>query len=244
MKRVAIALFILVCTVFIANSVLLGVRIYRGVKLTQGAKAFSARPSQVKGRVLIAGDATGAGIGAESPSDSLAGRLSREFPSAEVRNLSRPGASASDIPGQLSSAGGGSFDVVLIQAGCEDVVRLRDLDAALGAYSLALHAASAYAPHVILMGVADVGLAPAFFPPVSWVCSSRASRLRDGLILLSRETGTEYVDLFRPGRDEPLLKNPGRYLAADGLHPSGDGYALWYLELKRQTALQEYLQAH
>ena len=64
------------------------------------------------------------------------------------------------------------------------------------------------------------------------------------LILTARETGAEYVDLFGQGGVEPLLKDPGRYFAADRLHPSGDGYALWYGELARQSALREALRAN
>jgi lysophospholipase L1-like esterase len=241
-KRLAAALFILACTAFVANSVLLGVRVYRGVKLTRDAKVFSAQPSVVKKRVLVVGDATAAGVGAGKPAESMAGRISREFPFAEVKNLGRPGAAPRDVLGQLARAGGGGFDVVVVQAGPEDVVRLRDLEDARGVYSQVLHEASALAPEVILAGVPDVGRAPAFFPPVSWLLSRRSAELRNLLILTAREKGTEYVDLFGKDGVEPLLKTPGRYFAEDRLHPSGNGYALWYAELTRQSGLREALQ--
>jgi lysophospholipase L1-like esterase len=243
MKRLLAAVFILACTVLVAESVLLGVRLYRGVKLAGTAKAFSCKPFVVKHRVLVVGDATAAGVGAEDPSGSISGRISREFPLTEVRNLARPGASASDVLGQVSSAAGG-FDLVLVQAGAEDVIRLRDLDAAQAEYSRVLHAASRLSPRVVFLGIADVGRAPAFFPPVSWMYSRRAARLRDLLVLACRETGVEYADLFSQGRDDPRLGNARTCFAADGLHPSGDGYALWYGELKRQTALLEALRGN
>jgi lysophospholipase L1-like esterase len=243
-KRLLVVVFMLACTVFIANSVLLGVRVYRGVKIAQASKSFSVKPAVVKKRVLVIGDATGAGVGAKSPAESIAGRLSREFPYAEVRNLSGPGAASGEVLAQMDRAGNEGFDLVLIQAGSEDVIRLDDLETARGAYSRVLYRASALAPAVILVGVPDVGRAPAFFPPVSWLLSGRAASLRSLLILTAREKGAEYVDLFPQGGDEPLLKAPAKYFAADRLHPSGDGYALWYGEITRQSALQEALKAN
>jgi lysophospholipase L1-like esterase len=210
------------------------------VRLAEASKAFERHLPQARKRVLVAGDSSGVGTGAGHPSETVAGRIARELRDVEVVNVSRAGARAPDVLGQVASVNG-SFDVVLIQAGQDDVLFFTGEGTVHAAFSQALCLASRKAEAVILMSSANVGLAPAFFPPLSMVYSRRTMKLREMLVLLCRETGTEFVDLYRTRSEEPLLKDPGRYFAADRLHPGSEGYAVWYEELKRQSSLVEAL---
>ena len=58
------------------------------------------------------------------------------------------------------------------------------------------HAALGMSPRVIFMGAGNIGIAPAFFPPVSWMYTERAREVRELSILQCRKNGVEYVDLF------------------------------------------------
>lgn len=240
-RRVLIGLFILVCLAFVGNSMLLGLRAYKGMKLAESSKPFFVKPSHPEKRILIVGGSVGAGTGAEKPSESIAGRIAREFPSAEIVNRSRGWARASDVLGQMRSAGDESFDLVLIQAGEEDVICFTRPDSVKADFLEVLHLAGRRAPAVFFMGPGNTGLKPAFFPPVSWVYTERARAFREMFIFLAREAGVEYVDLFRERGDDPFSKSPAGYFAPDMLHQAGRGYALWYEDLKAQTSFGESL---
>lgn len=240
-KRILIVLFILVCLVFVGNSMLLGLRIYKGVKLAENSKPFCVKPSQEGKRVLIVGGGIGAGAGAEKPSDSIAGRIAREFPSARIVNKSLGWARASDVLKQMRSVADEDFDLVLVQAGEEDVICFSGPDAVKTDVLEILHLASRKAPTVLFMGPGNTGLKPAFFPPISWVYTERAREFREMFILLAREAGVEYVDVFRERTDDPFLRSPAKYFAPDMLHPRNNGYAAWYEELKTQTTFGEAL---
>ncbi|MBK7060902.1 MAG: hypothetical protein IPH51_10500 [Rubrivivax sp.] len=123
-------------------------------------------------RLLIVGDSTAVGTGASSPQSSLAGLLAQTFPDLHIENRSRDGATFDAIEQQLG--GDGHFDMVLVQAGGNDVIRLRDLDAVRQDIARVTRCALERADRVVLMPAGNVGNAPFFFPPVSWLMTSRA----------------------------------------------------------------------
>lgn len=241
MKRLVLVLIIAVCLYFVINSVLLGFRIYEGMKLARESIAFEVSNPGSRKRILIIGDSTGVGTGAVDSADSIAGRIAQEFPSVEIINKSDDGAKASDVLDQLSAVDDRAFDVVLVQAGGNDILRFTDLDELKNIMSEVLREAYRRAPYVIFMSTGNVGSAPAFFPPVNWIYTERTRKVRSVFFLISREKKAEYVDLFVEKKDDPFLREPKRFFAPDFLHPGSDGYGLWYEELKRQTSLMERL---
>ena len=44
-----------------------------------------------------------------------------------------------------------------------------------------------------------------------------------------------------PSVSPPFVKEPHRYYCPDGLHPSGEGYALWFATLVAQVPLARFL---
>jgi lysophospholipase L1-like esterase len=48
-----------------------------------------------------------------------------------------------------------------------------------------------------------------------------------------RETQCLHLDLFQDARNNPLGEGPRRFYAEDGLHPSGEGYGIWFKELEK-----------
>lgn len=243
MKRIPAIIFIAALLVLIANSLILSMRIYKAVKLAESSKALSVHPNKATKRMLIAGGSAGVGTGAKDQSQSLAGIISREFPFAQIRNVSEDGAGASDILRQIRSTGEERFDVVLVIAGENDVLFFTDPDVLKSSMAQALHLASEKAPSVILVGMGNIGLVPAFFPPINWIYTERAGKVRDMLVLISRETGTQYVDLFWDKGDGKVSGNLKRYYADDLLHLGEEGYAMQYEDIKKQTALAEVMNA-
>jgi lysophospholipase L1-like esterase len=58
---------------------------------------------------------------------------------------------------------------------------------------------------------------------------------------LAPELGVIFVDLFTHPKGEAFTKEPKRYYCPDGLHPSGEGYALWFAFLAAQVPLANFL---
>lgn len=94
------------------------------------------------------------------------GRAHRQrVPQLDITHRGQDGARMADLPLQMQGAG--PCDVLLIQAGGNDVIRLRELDALRADVERVLHRAPAVAPLVLLMPCGNVGNAPFFLPPLS-----------------------------------------------------------------------------
>lgn len=241
LKRFVFVLIIIVCLYFLVNSVQLGIRIYKGMKLADESSAYEVKDHKASKRILIVGDSTGVGTGADDPADSIAGRIAGEFPFVEIVNKSDDGARAADVLEQLSSLEDKGFDMVLVQFGGNDILRFTNLNTLRNTVAEILQTAYEIAPDVIFMSTGNVGSSPAFFSPLSWIYTYRTREARSIFLIISWEKGVEYVDLFREKAEDPFLDDPKRYFAVDLLHPGSDGYGLWYEELKSQTSLSSIL---
>jgi lysophospholipase L1-like esterase len=187
-------------------------------------------------RLLVIGDSTAVGTGASAPQASVAGLIAREHPTWTIVNRAADGARFADLPGQLP--GGQTWDAVLILAGGNDVIRLTrpgPLDAAVREIAVR---SRALAPRVVFMPPGNVGNAPFFLPPLSWWMAQRSKTLHRIVREAARATGTHYVNLYREREDDPFAQQPARMNAADGLHPSDEGYRLWYRALTVQAPLR------
>jgi lysophospholipase L1-like esterase len=208
-------------------------------RLTRLSRPFQACPEAAEASLLIVGDSTALGTGASTPQASLAGRIAARYPSLQVRNLARAGARFADIAEQLRDAG--RHDLILIAGGANDVMRFtprprlgRDID-------LTLRRAASQAARVVVVPAPNVGNAPFFPRPLSWLLSRRARALHRLARASAGMVGAAYVDLYRARAADPFAQDPLRLIAADRLHPSDAGYALWFDELERQASLSGLL---
>lgn len=209
-------------------------RIGESMELARRSEPIQQHPDAPAKRLLVVGDSTAVGTGASSSSSSLVGLVAKRHPDWYIENRARDGAKFSDVIDQL--AGDGSFDMVLIQAGGNDVIRMVDLDALKRTIDSVTSAARQRAPAVILMPAGNVGNAPFFFPPISWWMTQRARQMHQFVDGSAKRHGAVYVNLFHERADDPLAQKP-ELNARDGLHPSDAGYVVWFEELSRQTKL-------
>jgi lysophospholipase L1-like esterase len=212
-------------------------RMNQAVQLARQSEPFEVAPPSASARLLVVGDSTGVGTGAEERSASVAGLIARDHPGLTVVNRSRDGARIADMAAQLQSVGTQRFDLVLVMGGGNDVIRLTSEDALRAGIARVLAEASARADTVVFMPAGNVGNAPFFFPPWSWLMSQRARQLHAAVRELAAQSGAVYVNLYQDRADDPFAKEPDRLHARDGLHPSEAGYALWYEQLKTQAGL-------
>jgi lysophospholipase L1-like esterase len=240
--RIILVLGALLGAVLIIQSSILVWRINKGIQIARNSHPFEKRMSNALVRVLVVGDSTGVGTGASRPLDSVAGRLSQDFPQAEIINRAVNGAHVVDVITQLGFCENERFDLVIVQVGGNDILRFTDLQLLRDGIATLLDAASQEGGRVIFLSTGNVGLAPAFFAPLSSIYTWRTRKVRELFMNAAAHQGIEYVDLFQEKDKDPFLKNPNLCYAPDFLHPGSEGYRLWYKEVKNQTSLVAFMQ--
>ncbi len=209
-------------------------RIGQSVELAKRSEPLQHMPIDAKVKLLIVGDSTAVGTGATRGQSSLAGLLAQQYPRLLIENRARDGAKFADVVRQLD--GQARFDIVLVQAGGNDVIRMGDLSSSQAAIERVAELARKRADVVVLMPAGNVGNAPFFFAPVSWLMTKRSRELHGHVKDAAARTGAVYVNLFHERSDDPFVKDPGLN-ASDGLHPSDAGYRVWFSELMVQAQL-------
>jgi lysophospholipase L1-like esterase len=87
-------------------------------------------------------------------------------------------------------------------------------------------------------------VAPFFLRGIKRLIMWHAVRIHDLVKRMAPELGVIFVDLFTDPRGEAFVNEPRRYYCPDGLHPSGEGYALWFAVLIAQVPLARFLAEH
>ena len=208
---------------------------------TAASTPFSARPSPAGARVLVLGDSTAVGTGADRAELSVAGRIAGAFPAVLVDNVARDGARVRDLQAQLAAVDE-RYDVALVQIGGNDILRFTPLAQLEEHFDAFLADLRHTAFHVAIIAPGLVGRAPAIPWPLSTAYNLRSRQVRDRLATLALLRDVAFVDLDSGAADgDPFADDPQHFYAGDGLHPSGAGYGLWYDTLARQVPLRAWL---
>jgi len=197
-------------------------------------------PACCRGTIVVAGDSTAFGVGALHD-DSLAEQIQKAFPDARVVNVARSGARIGHVVEQLEGLEFGKVDLILIHACGNDVLELRSLKKVERDLRNAVAKARSLSPHVVLMPGHNFGRAPFFLRPISLIITWHATRMHRMIERVIAELDVTFVDLFRDPAEDPFCKEPQRYYCPDGLHPSGEGYALWFATLIAHVPISRFL---
>lgn len=210
--------------------------------LARASEPFQAAPQDATGSLLLVGDSTAVGTGASSPEASVAGLIAREHPRLRIVNRAVDGAKFEAIAAQLA-ADSNRFDVILVLAGGNDVIRLTREERLREAIQQTAVLASARSNNVVFMPSGNAGNAPFFFAPVSWLMTERSQTLHRLVREAAATHNASYVNLYKPAAQDPFAQRPKELHAADGLHPSDAGYRIWYSELNQQAGLAQKIAA-
>ena len=197
-------------------------------------------PPACRRTIVIAGDSTAFGVGA-LPSESTAGRLAAAFPHARVVNVARSGARIGHVVEQLDRVGCGKVDFVLIHACANDVLEFRAVHKVEADLRAAIAKARQLSDHVVLMPGQNFSVAPFFLRGLSHIIMRHAIKVHAMVKRVTGELGVHFVDLFTDPSEDPFVKEPHRYYCPDGLHPSGDGYGIWFKALMGAVPLTTLL---
>lgn len=219
-------------------------RIRQSADLARQSEPFRTEPAEAAASLLVIGDSTAVGTGASSPSASLPGLISAAHPRLRVVNRAVDGARFADMARQLQASGQGErYDAVLVLGGGNDVIRLTGQAQLENEVALVARLARLQGGLVVMMPVGNVGNAPFFFRPLSWLMTRRSQALHGFVREAASDNGALYVNLYKPRAEDPFAQRPGELHARDGLHPSDAGYRLWRDELDAQTGLDRRLAA-
>ena len=167
-------------------------------------------------RLVVVGDSTAVGTGAESLDDAIPGRLGKLL-GARWRAVGTNGYTSAEVLREhIDDAAGGPADVAVMLVGWNDALKLRSgrsYARDLAALIERLKAASPQGRVVVVAPPAfgDFAVLP---QPLRMALGAHAA----GLTKIAEQVADEHEVDFAPGFD-------GKSVASDGFHPDGEGYA-------------------
>lgn len=209
----------------------LWVQFSKSQELIEEATRYSSTTPQRAPWVLVVGDSTGVGVGTANAQESVAGRLANDIAQAHggvnLVNLSLNGATFKEVAEQLEDETA-KYDVILILAGGNDVLRFKGISTIQSNVFATFAEASRLSDNVFVLPAGNLGNAPVWPSPLQHYYRFASARLHE---MISRESivyDVQYVNVFRERNVDPFALEPNRYFSRDGLHPSGEGYGIWY----------------
>ncbi len=230
-------LILLIILLLIFAIIYLGYPLWQAKKKTleieEHTTAYEQHPENPTMHILVAGDSTGVGVGAGINKDSVAGRIGRDFPTADIYNISVSGLKLKELEATLHRETPKPYDLILLQIGANDITAFTSLDNVHASLDSILAYATTHGTQVLLVTSGDVGLAPIFRAPLSTILSSRTRAVRSVFTGIATTYPTvQYVDLYKDRAHDVFLTDINRYYSPDHFHPSGDGYGVWYAAIK------------
>ncbi|MFB4319647.1 SGNH/GDSL hydrolase family protein, partial [Actinomadura sp. 21ATH] len=183
-------------------------------------------------RVLVIGESTAVGVGASWHAEALPGFLARALRERLRRTVAwtvtgRNGATARRVtrdvvPSLTPALNGETPDVVVVTVGINDLIRRRPLEswhADLSELVAALRRRYRRA-ELLVAGMPPVDRFPVLPQPLRGVMAARARAMDRVMREVARANGAIHVPM------DPAMAGDRALFAADGLHPSPDGYRI------------------
>ncbi len=232
-------ILIIIAVCFVAMIVWDSLNVYMLAKksgvLIKKTIPFSRSVPNSTHKILILGDSTAYGTGVSGPQFSTAGRLASLYPESEVVNLAQNGLKIEGLIEILKARDlKEHFNIILIQIGANDIIRLTPMNKIETGISSVLEMTKSMSDQVIILHSGDIGESE-FFPwYIKPLLSKRSGDVKEIYMKQTSKVDAQYVDLIDSPVAKLLKENPQKYYANDFLHLSDDGYALWFEEIKKQ----------
>jgi len=207
-----------------------------GVKLADQAVSFTREIPDAEANILMIGDSTCVGTGAENPDLSIAGRVGKTFPDADVKNLGVNGAKTHELIPRLQKLDGQHFNLIMLHIGGNDIVRFTDLKELKKSIETVLELATSLADNVTLTTTGNMATARLLPFGTRWLFDKQTRKVRSIFKEAAEKYGASYVDLFREKPVDPFAQDPDKFYAPDNFHPSGAGYGDWFTIIEMSLA--------
>lgn len=217
----------------------------QGRLLTSASFPFECGSPTPRARILVLGDSTGLGVGADIPERSLAGLIAADFDDMVIVNTCQAGARMADLIEQVRNYAWwqAPFDLILLHIGGNDIVNITPLRALGTQARELLGLLSDKARQVVWLGPPNIGTLPLFEPPLAWWMTKRSRKACRIFAEAAAQGGAEFVNFFREREDDHCASDPDRYFAADRFHPSTAYYRYGYQVLVEDVPLHTWLGA-
>lgn len=237
MKVILIVGIVLLISAYFAYPIVRALRVSRDIE--KDTVAYEQHSNQATMSILVVGDSTGVGTGSQTPQGSIAGRIGNDIPTADIVNHSENGLTLAELSAKLAALPEQHYDLMVIQIGANDVTGFTSKEDVLKHLSSILDYANAHASSTVLLTAGDIGSAPAFRAPLSWLITSRTLQVRDIFTEEAKHySSVTYIDLYKTPENNVFNTDPKKFYARDGFHPSSEGYGVWYEDVKR--ALKDF----
>ena len=177
-------------------------------------------------RLLVIGDSTAAGVGAETQDDALPGNLARELSARTGRGVQwhatgRNGATARDlITDYLDAATGETYDIVFLTIGANDALGLRPRWAFARDIRTLVARLRAVSPVVLMSSLPAFSRFELLPNPLRWNLYLHSRSLEDAARAVVASTPGVHMSPPPPPYTED-------FFATDLFHPSAIGYRDW-----------------
>ena len=233
--RLVLSAFVFVLGIyFFYSGALFAWRVYATTELKNAATPFEQEVLEAEYSILFIGDSTALGTGVLDNRESVAGLFAARSPEVSIKNLGESGLRTQELISKFDELDEGErFDLVVVHIGGNDIIKFTSVESLAEDLPVVLDLAKARADNVVLITSGDVGHAPIFPQPVSWVMSSRSERVLELFDEIAEEAGVLRVDLYADENGRPYEESdtPEGFYAKDMIHPSALGYAAWYEEI-------------
>ena len=198
-------------------------------RLPDAAKPWSGEvPGRDPVSILVLGDSTAAGVGADTQDDALPGnlarRLSREWErGASWRAVGENGATTQDIVRRyLAEASTAKYDLIFLSIGANDALTLRSRAAFRRDFRTILRRLRSVSPKALILVSSFPGFGQfASLPnPLRWALALHSRSLEEAA---RRFVRSEPGVVMSP----PAPEYTDGFFATDGFHPSAKGYREW-----------------
>ncbi len=239
-KAMRVALILGFITVLIALSLFTNMfRMFKSILLIIQTTPYEQTVAGDK-RILIVGDSTGYGTGVCDPRLSVAGLIGKNFTSYSISNDSSNGRTiAGGIEVLQKLAQDDHYELILLQIGANDILQKRDVEIVQRELSTLYKEAKKHSKNVVMLSNGNIGASYAFKGKEAETYTALSRIFRTLYMDTAKLHEVVYIDLFEEPQDDVFVQDPKKYTAFDGLHPSEEGYAVWYKKL--QPVLREML---
>lgn len=217
--------------VFVFVGVRLGWYLIISNSLTRHIKPFEQLHPLNAPRILYIGDSTGYGTGATHPSKTVPGRIGADFKDAYIENWSRGGLKFHQLTRMLIKAPAPAipYDLVVLALGGMDIVHATPLKRMERNLEEALRLVKQIGKRVLYVGPINPAHIPLFHFPFTRFYNKRSTVWQSHLVRACANQNVSYISLYC-AQNDPVTE--GGHIAPDKTHPSDEGYALWYEQIR------------
>lgn len=214
------------------------VRIFLTVRISKQliskAVSYKNESSDLHKTLLVLGDSTAVGVGANQTSESIPALIAEKMQVTYTENYAVSGSVVSSLPSQIEQAKLDHYDIIFIQIGANNIVARDDAKQIGVELEEILWKLKKRGEKIIFTTAGDVGGAPAIPYPIHYYYKNLSLSYHKEFEALAKKLAITYVNLYDDPRNDPFKQNSQEYFAKDGFHPSTLGYAYWFSKIERK----------